>query len=46
MELPGCELFPGDALDAYGRWPAPAVIVSHGAYGVGGSAAIPAGRRA
>ena len=26
----------GDALDAYGHWPAPSVIVSDGAYGVGG----------
>ena len=30
------ELFPGDALDAYAGWPAPAVIVSDGAYGVRG----------
>lgn len=29
-------VFRGDALDAYCRWPAPAVIVSDGAYGVGG----------
>lgn len=26
----------GDALDAYGQWPTPNVIVSDGAYGVGG----------
>jgi len=26
----------GDALDAYAQWPAPATIVSDGAYGVGG----------
>ncbi len=29
-------LFRGDALAAYGGWPAPTVIVSDGAYGVGG----------
>lgn len=26
----------GDALDAYGEWPTPTVIISDGAYGVGG----------
>src|SRR5579863_5328953 len=30
------ELFRGDALDAYPGWPAPATIVSDGAYGVRG----------
>jgi DNA methylase len=30
------ELFRGDALDAYAAWPAPAIIVSDGAYGVRG----------
>ena len=29
-------LFRGDALDAYASWPTPTVIVSDGAYGVGG----------
>ena len=29
-------LFRGDALDAYVQWPAPAAIISDGAYGVGG----------
>ncbi len=29
-------LYDGDALDAYSRWPAPNVIISDGAYGVGG----------
>lgn len=29
-------LFRGDALDAYAQWPAPAAIISDGAYGVGG----------
>ena len=29
-------VFRGDALDAYGAWPAPAAIISDGAYGVGG----------
>lgn len=29
-------LYPGDVLDAYDSWPAPATIVSDGAYGVGG----------
>lgn len=29
-------LYPGDALDAYRTWPAPAAIISDGAYGVGG----------
>ena len=33
---PAWSLFRGDALDAYPEWPAPAVIVSDGAYGVGG----------
>lgn len=31
----GC-IYRGDALDAYESWPAPATIVSDGAYGVGG----------
>ena len=31
----GC-IYAGDALDAYCSWPAPATIVSDGAYGVGG----------
>jgi site-specific DNA-methyltransferase (adenine-specific) len=43
MEMPGCELFPGDALGAYGRWPAPAVMFSDGAYGVGGFRGDPGG---
>ena len=30
------EVYRGDALDAYGVWPAPSTIVSDGAYGVGG----------
>jgi hypothetical protein len=30
------ELFRGDALDAYRTWPAPATIISDGAYGVRG----------
>ncbi len=29
-------IFDGDALRAYGKWPAPQTIVSDGAYGVGG----------
>jgi len=29
-------VFRGDALDAYEEWPAPAAIISDGAYGVGG----------
>jgi hypothetical protein len=29
-------LYAGDALDAYEAWPAPAAIISDGAYGVGG----------
>lgn len=29
-------VFRGDALDAYDAWPAPTVIVSDGAYGIGG----------
>lgn len=33
---PGWVLHRGDALDAYPSWPTPAVIVSDGAYGVGG----------
>ena len=32
----GFELFHGDVLDAYSSWPAPATIVSDGAYGVRG----------
>src|SRR6266851_5584250 len=32
----GFELFRGDALDAYPNWPAPATIISDGAYGVRG----------
>jgi len=32
----GYDLFRGDALDAYRNWPAPATIVSDGAYGVRG----------
>ena len=32
----GWELHCGDALDAYPSWPAPAAIISDGAYGVGG----------
>lgn len=32
----GEHLFAGDALDAYGQWPQPGLIVSDGAYGVGG----------
>ncbi len=32
----GFDLFRGDALDAYPDWPAPATIVSDGAYGVRG----------
>jgi SAM-dependent methyltransferase len=32
----GFELFRGDALDAYRTWPAPATIISDGAYGVRG----------
>lgn len=32
----GFSLYRGDALDAYSSWPAPDVIVSDGAYGVGG----------
>jgi hypothetical protein len=35
--VPGLpELFRGDALDAYPDWPAPATIISDGAYGVRG----------
>lgn len=33
---PYCQLYPGDVLDVYDSWPAPAAIVSDGAYGVGG----------
>lgn len=29
-------VFRGDALDAYALWPAPSIIISDGAYGVGG----------
>ena len=29
-------VFRGDALDAYAQWPTPAVVISDGAYGVGG----------
>ena len=36
MEQPGYLLHRGDALDAYAGWPAPAVIISDGAYGVRG----------
>ena len=32
----GFELFRGDVLDAYRNWPAPATIISDGAYGVRG----------
>ena len=32
----GLKLFRGDVLDAYRSWPAPATIVSDGAYGVRG----------
>lgn len=32
----GEHLHPGDALDAYSEWDSPSVIVSDGAYGVGG----------
>src|SRR5256886_5361149 len=32
----GFDLFRGDALDAYRNWPAPATIISDGAYGVRG----------
>ena len=32
----GFDLFRGDALDAYPNWPAPATIISDGAYGVRG----------
>ena len=32
----GFDLFRGDALDAYRDWPAPATIISDGAYGVRG----------
>ena len=32
----GFDLFRGDALDAYPDWPAPATIISDGAYGVRG----------
>ena len=32
----GAEIFLGDALEMYGHWPGPAVIVSDGAYGVSG----------
>ena len=33
---PGYLLHRGDALDAYAGWPAPAAIISDGAYGVRG----------
>jgi hypothetical protein len=37
LELDGVyQIFRGDALRAYGQWPAPRVIVSDGAYGVRG----------
>lgn len=32
----GFTIYPGDARDAYASWPAPAALVSDGAYGVGG----------
>jgi len=34
--MSGFDLFRGDALDAYRNWPAPATIISDGAYGVRG----------
>jgi DNA methylase len=34
--MAGFELFRGDVLDAYRTWPAPATIISDGAYGVRG----------
>src|SRR6516225_9251965 len=34
--MSGFDLFRGDALDAYRDWPAPATIISDGAYGVRG----------
>ena len=34
--MSGFALFRGDALDAYPDWPAPATIISDGAYGVRG----------
>ena len=34
--MSGFDLFRGDALNAYRDWPAPATIVSDGAYGVRG----------
>ena len=37
------ELVRGDALEAYGRWPVPAAIISDGAYGVRGFHGDPAG---
>ena len=36
QEPPAYRLHRGDALEAYGSWPAPAAIVSDGAYGVRG----------
>ena len=36
MDRPGYLLHRGDALDAYRSWPAPAAIISDGAYGVRG----------
>jgi hypothetical protein len=35
----------GDALDFYGLWPTPTLIVSDGAYGIGGFAGDPVGPR-
>ena len=39
------ELFRGDALDAYRNWPAPATIISDGAYGVRAAAQTFFGKR-
>ena len=36
QEPPAYRLHRGDALEAYGSWPAPAAIISDGAYGVRG----------
>ena len=36
MSTASWSVFRGDALDAYADWPAPSMIVSDGAYGVGG----------
>ncbi len=43
MSQPGYLLHRGDALDAYRSWPAPAAIISDGAYGIRGFHGDPAG---